>query len=369
MPMTDLDAKRPKLLIIGPLPPPYGGVANFILNIERQDKLRSIYDVRLYRTGKTRDDTPDMLQVFVDGAQFLKFMVRREHRKADVVHLHTSAYWSLIRNMPYVFLIKWTCGAKLILHMHDGTFERFYRESSPLLQRLVRSMFKAGDRVIVTSPSWVKLMSEICGDGSRIRALPNGFEPGTFRPSSKQKARADLGLPAGGRILLAIGYLEKVKGYEHLIRALGEVLRERNDVFLYIIGGGSLKEALIDLAAELGIESNLTFVESRKKPDEVARWVAGCDVFVIPSLNEGNPTVMFECLGCGRPVVATRVGGIPDVLISDKLGLLCDPADPPGLARRITSALDATWDEEHISQYAQRFTWDNIAQDLVEIYR
>lgn len=371
MPMTALknDRSRSTLLIIGPLPPPYGGVANFILNIERQAKIRSSYDVKLYRTGKMREGISDLFQVVVDGFQFMRFMVRRECKDVDMVHLHTSAYWSLLRNMPYVFLIKRTSGARLIIHMHDGTFERFYRASPPFLQRMVRWMFRAGDMVIVTSPSWVKLMSEVCGEGAKIEALPNGFDPGTFHPSSMEEARASLGLPRDKKILLAIGYLEKVKGFEHLVRAMGDVLKERDDVVLYIIGTGSLRGYLASLVAELGIENNVSFIENRKTSEEIARWMVGSDVFVISSLNEGNPTVMFECLGCGRPLVATRVGGIPDVITSDGLGLLCDPADSLGLAKCIKAALDSTWDEGYISEYAQRFTWGSIASDLVEKYR
>ena len=73
-----------------------------------------------------------------------------------------------------------------------------------------------------------------------------------------------------------------------------------------------------------------------------------CDLFVLPSLNEGNPTVMFEALGCGKPFVGTKVGGVPEVIASDDYGLLVEPADPEDLAEKILVALDREWDREAI---------------------
>ena len=88
----------------------------------------------------------------------------------------------------------------------------------------------------------------------------------------------------------------------------------------------------------------------------------------LPSLNEGNPTVMFEALGCGKPFVGTRVGGVPEIITSDKYGLMVDPANPEDLAEKILVALDRKWDKNAISRYAQRFTWENIAKEIMDVY-
>ena len=87
------------------------------------------------------------------------------------------------------------------------------------------------------------------------------------------------------------------------------------------------------------------------------------------SLNEGNPTVMFEALGCGKPFIGTRVGGVPEVIVSDVYGLLVNPADPADLAGKILTALDRTWDQEAIVQYADRFTWNEISKEILKVYR
>lgn len=92
------------------------------------------------------------------------------------------------------------------------------------------------------------------------------------------------------------------------------------------------------------------------------------DLFVLPSLNEGNPTVMFEALGCGKPFIGTKVGGVPEVITSNEYGLLVEPADPGGLAEKLFIALDRDWDNEKIALYAQQYSWANIADRIVQIY-
>jgi glycosyltransferase involved in cell wall biosynthesis len=119
---------------------------------------------------------------------------------------------------------------------------------------------------------------------------------------------------------------------------------------------------------ELGLEDQVAFVRGPEPPSRVALWMSAADAFVLPSLHEGNPTVMFETLGCGRPFIGTRVGGIPDVITSPDLGELCDPGDAMGLADSIESVLDREWDPEKISGLAQRYSWRSVASDLFDVY-
>ena len=118
----------------------------------------------------------------------------------------------------------------------------------------------------------------------------------------------------------------------------------------------------------LGLEGYVRLVGG-KPHNEIPHWISACDLFVLSSLNEGNPTVMFEALGCGKPFIGTRVGGVPEVIVSDVYGLLVNPADPADLAGKILTALDRTWDQEAIVQYADRFTWNEISKEILKVYR
>ena len=106
-----------------------------------------------------------------------------------------------------------------------------------------------------------------------------------------------------------------------------------------------------------------------KPHDKIPIWMNACDVFILPSLAEGNPTVMFECLGCGKPFIGTTVGGEPEIITSNNYGLLCEPANPKVLAEKILIALDKEWDGEKIRSYAERFRWENIAEEIMRVYK
>ena len=105
-----------------------------------------------------------------------------------------------------------------------------------------------------------------------------------------------------------------------------------------------------------------------KPHDEIPVWLNACDLFVLPSLSEGNPTVMFEAFGCGKPFVGTRVGGVPEVITSNEYGLLVDPANPDDLAEKILMALDREWNREAILACSERYTWENITKEIVSVY-
>ena len=102
--------------------------------------------------------------------------------------------------------------------------------------------------------------------------------------------------------------------------------------------------------------------------NEIPIWMNACDVFALPSLNEGNPNVMFECLGCGKPFVGTKVGGEPEIITSDNYGFLCETATPKDLAEKILTAFDKEWDREKILEYAKRFRWERIAKEVLKVY-
>ena len=115
------------------------------------------------------------------------------------------------------------------------------------------------------------------------------------------------------------------------------------------------------LASELGVD--VSFVGA-KPHDEIPRWMAACDVFVLPSWNEGTPNVGLEALACGRRGVATRVGGTPDVITCDALGVLVPPKDPAALAVAIEGALSSDYDAGAVSAALDAPDWPESARRL-----
>jgi glycosyltransferase involved in cell wall biosynthesis len=186
---------------------------------------------------------------------------------------------------------------------------------------------------------------------------------------SLSQCRTALGLPEDKKILLNVGNLyDPIKGHIFFIEAIGRMVKVRKDILGIIVGSGYLEKPLRELIEELQLSPYIRLVGSKPHP-EIPLWMNACDIFVLPSLNEGNPTVMFEAMGCGKPFIGTRVGGVPEVIISDAYGLLVQPADSGELAEKILSALDRKWDQAQILKYSERYTWENIAKEIMSVYR
>jgi glycosyltransferase involved in cell wall biosynthesis len=200
-----------------------------------------------------------------------------------------------------------------------------------------------------------------------ISIIPNGFRDDLFRPRDPFECRKKLNLPQDKRIILTVGSLEPVKGQKYLVEAVQKMIKERENILCVIVGAGKLRKALERQIGLLGLKGYVMLVGGRSH-DEVPLWMNACDLFVLPSLNEGNPTVMFEALGCGKPFVGTGVGGIPEIIINNKLGILLEPKDAEGLAQAILKALEVEWDVSYIQNYSMQFTWKNIAKQVMKVY-
>lgn len=201
----------------------------------------------------------------------------------------------------------------------------------------------------------------------KVFVIPNGFSPAKFPNLPKDLVMDKLEIPCDKKIILTVGNLVPIKGHEFLIKAIEQVTKEEKQIQLIVLGDGPLKNKLQALCRKLGVENYVRFL-GNKPHSEIPLWMNASDLFVLPSLNEGNPTVMFEALGVGLPFVGTKVGGIPEIITSEDYGLLAEPGNVEDLAEKLQIALDKQWDRGMILDYAQQFTWDRLAERLLKIY-
>ena len=230
----------------------------------------------------------------------------------------------------------------------------------------IEYVLNSADYIIAVSNSNLKCIKKL-NVKTPVKVIPNGFRSDLFYPRDSENCRKILNLPINKRIILTVGNLEEVKGHKYLIEAMQEVVKHKKDVLCIIVGSGKLKNKLENQIGKSGFENSVKLVGGRPH-NEIPIWMNSCDVFVLPSLSEGNPTVMFEALGCGKPFVGTKVGGVPEIITSEDYGLLCEPANPEDLAKKILTALDKEWDREKIRVYAEQFTWERIARRVIEVY-
>ncbi len=194
-------------------------------------------------------------------------------------------------------------------------------------------------------------------------------DPERFKIINLRQCRKELGLPEENKIILFVGNLLPVKGIKYLIEALAGLKTSGvQNVLLVLVGDGSEHAALRDTVRNLGLESSVLFA-GRRPHQEIPLWMNSADVFCLPSLSEGTPNVIMEAMACGKPVVGTQVGGVPDVIRPDSTGYIVSPADSTALSKALEKALSSVWNHVYISEIAKQVTWDSLAQKYFHLFQ
>lgn len=288
-------------------------------------------------------------------------IIKNKGLEFDLIHAHFT-YPSGFVGLKVKNIYK----KPFVLTVHED--REWLLEEMSLNNKNFKNIWDNADKIIRVNKKDLNEFRRLGIESSKLLCIPNGFSISLFRTAEAKTPRVKLGLPLDKKILINIAHLEEYKGQKYLIESMKNVLTIRRDVMLYIVGQGSLKHQLQSLINEKGLQDHVILAGGNKSTEEIYRWMNACDVFVLPSLSEGNPTVMFEALGCGKPFVGTNVGGIPEIIVNEKLGILIKQKDIDGLAEAILNSLDTKWDNRYILDYAKQFTWDKIAEGLLEVY-
>lgn len=276
------------------------------------------------------------LSPFSDLSAFLSLVriIRRE--KPQIVHTHTSKAGFLGR------WAAWLCRIPIIVHTPHGHV--FWGYFGPRRTRLFIALERWTARI---TTKLVMLTEREKADHLRLRIAPDekftvihsGVDLSRFRhdPTRKAEIRSALEIPSESIVVATVGRLTAVKGQDTLIRAIAKCLRQGGKVFLLILGEGELRNDMEALSAELGIAEAVHFLGWRS---DVASVIDACDIFCLPSLNEGMGKAIVEAMAMRKPVIASDVGGIPDLVIPGENGILVPPGDSNALAKAILNLRD-----------------------------
>jgi glycosyltransferase involved in cell wall biosynthesis len=230
------------------------------------------------------------------------------------------------------------------------------------IRPLISWLLNQSTGIIAVSRALKEVMVNLGLQQEKIRVVGNGVDESRFAPMDRSKARGLLRLPSDGQIMVAVGSLSEHKNHALLISATSVIISRWPDMQLYILGEGPFRERLERMVRDKGLQGRV-LLPGNQSNEKLNLWYNAADVSCLSSCREGWPNVLMESLACGTPVVATRVGGVPEVITSAAYGLLVEQS-VPALAKGMESALGNQWDREAIVRYARTRTWNEVAAEI-----
>jgi teichuronic acid biosynthesis glycosyltransferase TuaC len=239
------------------------------------------------------------------------------------------------------------------------------KSGDPISAMHTRTVLRQSDFLVTVSGDLRTKAVAMGASPEKSRAVVNGCDLSVFHVRDRLEARQKLRIPPAAEAVVYIGRMDVKKGLRELIEAAAALHPQRPNLHVYLLGEGP-DRPLIESAIQGHNAAGYIHALPACGFDDVAVWMTAADLVTLPSHMEGCPNVVLEALACGRPVVATNVGGIPEIM-SDECGRLVPPRDPGELARALASVLDRTWDAAAVSAHRSR-SWDTVAAELLAIF-
>lgn len=288
--------------------------------------------------------------------------------RPDIVHTHTSKTGILGRWAAKM------AGVPIIVHTPHGHV--FYGHFGPLVSRfflaIERLMASITDRMVALSEGerndYIRFS---VSSPDKIVTIHSGVEIDRYMKAevNVEEKRRSLGLNPNGLVVGTVGWLLPIKGPIHLLNAMARIWRNHPEIRLVFVGKGELEGKLRAEASRMGVSERVTFLGWR---DDIPEIMQILDIFVLPSLNEGMGRVLVEAMAAGRPVVASKVGGIPDLVEHKKNGFLVGPGDVNGTSLAIKRLLIDREMRDEMGRMgrtmAQNFTVEGMVEKIDALY-
>jgi len=374
----------------------FGGVERRIL--ETTKRLSSKADITVYSGTKAGFKTPTV----IDGVNFVPcystdkvfpldnwFFNRSLAKKAseinaDVYEAHLSSGYGLLE------ALKKQGSSKPFIHTIHGVLADEYEQArrngyqsfrGNVANQFMRRLAKLEEEtakgatliVTVSKYSLEKIRRHYDVDAAKVRVVPNGVDPEKFKPAGDSAAsKRQFGLD-DKPVVLFVGSLIPRKGLPFLVEAAKTIVKQQANTQFVLVGDGPLKSQLLSSLAEANLSGNFKFL-SGLNADELAAVYACADVFVLPSVQEGQGIVLLEAQASAKPVVAFNVGGVNEAVLDGETGLLVSRGSSGELADALVRLLLDAHLREKMGAAGRRFvvdnfTWDLCAERMLAVYR
>ncbi len=229
-------------------------------------------------------------------------------------------------------------------------------------RRMILWAVRRAAAVITVSEALRRRLIDLGAPAAKIVTLRNGVDLEAFRPVEREAARRALGVD--GRVIATVGNVIESKGQRLVVRALALI----PDARLLIVGDGADVPVLRALGAELGVADRVRFM-GRVAHDRLRDVYGAADVSVLASVREGWPNVLLESMACGTPAVATRVGGVPEIIARPEAGAVVDDRTPAAIARALTNLFTHPPPRAATRAYAEAFSWDATTEGQISVFQ
>ncbi|HEX9960008.1 MAG TPA: glycosyltransferase family 4 protein [Pyrinomonadaceae bacterium] len=325
-------AGKPRVLMVGMhLTKTRGGITTLIAEILKsplKDDFEFIY------IESQAEDFGKFGKMFLAFGAVFRFVFSCLLKRPKLVYVHLGSNASLYRESVFIILAK-LFGKKTIAHFHAGDIDNYYPFQSRIGQKIIRSALSLSDKLIAVSNESARQLRDLTGSAN-ISVITNAIDTSIFNnpdSSSKNMERERT------TRLLFVGAVGKLKGERDLIKALA-ILRERKpdiNIKVSLLGYGA--ENLKDYCEESGISELVEHLGAVSLSERIG-FYQKADIFVLPTYAEAMPMSVIEAMAAGLAVIATNVGGIPELIEDGADGILFSPGDAKALADIISLLLE-----------------------------
>jgi glycosyltransferase involved in cell wall biosynthesis len=324
-----------KILMLGPVPPPTGGIASVMQDIIHSE-LASEFDFELF----PRLDLPQEILGSVGRnvfrfRRFLRFYRKVQEHDYFLVHIH-SPDEAFVGSVAFMFLTR-LARSKALLHMHGTDWDEFYTKKSFIRKMFTKYGLYLADQIVALYSQWVVNVRQLCPTAKVqvLRNLVHRQDPP--EPAAVQGLREELGLGAKNFVVLTVGYVGWRKGSFEILKAVPQIVSKDDSIRFVFVGSeenpGEMAQ-LMDQVERQGLQRWVTFTGEVVR-EKVSLFYGLADIYLLPSFIEGMPISIIEALRSALPVISTRIAGIPDMIEDGMSGLLIEPGAPEAIAQAV----------------------------------
>ena len=370
-----------RVVLIGPVYPYKGGISHYTGLMYRA--LSNKFDVSmisysfqypklLYKKQQKdySNDTfkPDTVEYLINTANPINWLSCAGHIRRLQPDLVIIQWWH-----PYFA----PCYQTIARHIRRNTkilfvcHNVFPHERFPLDRLLTKKTLQKGNCFIVQSSQDEHDLLQIMPDAHYVRAVHPTYNAFKMQNMTKEKARQILGLKANDKVLLFFGFVRKYKGLDYLLKAMPDIKKSLSDCRLLVVGDfGDDKDEYTSLIDKEEINNEISIYDGYIPDKEVEKFFAASDVVVLPYVSATQSGIVQIAYGFDKPVIATNVGGLPDVVVDGKTGFLVEKENPDSIAKAVIRFFESGGEEHFalgVKEENYRFSWDRMVENIEKL--